>query len=174
VVERDFSKVQAPSSNLGVGFEKQNLQSFFCCFFAIFLKFLISWKIPGNNAPPMNNASEIEHVFHTTCADLIRTRRECWERSLEGRGGEECIREELLEKRCLATNFCPSQAKRFYDSSCQSFIEAFAFGTNQAAREVGRSAKQKKRCRKITMTLSKCLAKYRHFNPTFVPHRDDI
>jgi len=124
----------------------------------------------------MDDPETIKEVFTTKCIDYIRLRRECWERSLEGKQGEECIREELREKKCLAINFCPSQATRFYDrrnGECSQWAEAFAFGPNEAQVEVSNSLGKKKKCRKVVMDLSKCLSKYREFNPAFIPHRDD-
>ena len=33
---------------------------------------------------------------------------------------------------------------------------------------------KKKHCRSIVMNLSKCMAKYQKFNPTFVQHKDNM
>ena len=111
----------------------------------------------------MDDPETIKEVFTTKCIDYIRLRRECWERSLEGKQGEECIREELREKKCLAINFCPSQATRFYDrrnGECSQWAEAFAFGPNAVQRSVSADKKKIAKCRKITQRLSKCLAKF--------------
>ena len=91
----------------------------------------------------MNDVESIERVFQHECYEQVRTRRECWERSLEGKEGEECVCEELLEKKCLAIHFCPLQAKRFYfkkNGECSKWAEAFAFGTNSTQLEVSSSS----------------------------------
>lgn len=124
----------------------------------------------------MNDLDSIKNVFLINCADHVRVRKECWERSLEGKGGEDCIREELQEKRCLATNFCPKTAHRFYEldnGECSKWAEAFAFGPNEAQREVNESQRKKNNCRQVVMTLSKCMSKFREYNPNFEPHKDD-
>ena len=94
---------------------------------------------------------------------------------------ENCLIEELQEKRCLASQICPANAEAFYGSiqgivgkaQCSLWAEAFAFrsvdGTvtqeevtrHQTARDiVTKSTKMHKECRAITMDLAKCLAKY--------------
>ena len=106
---------------------------------------------------------DINQVYQELCADVVRLRKECWERSLQGIHGEECIREELKEKRCLATHLCPSKAKKFYhrkNGECSKWAEAFAFGSNPVQREVQKDPAKKKYCRKVVMNLSKCMAKY--------------
>lgn len=117
---------------------------------------------------------DVQQVYQTHCADVVRLRKECWERSLQGIHGEECIREELKEKRCLATHLCPTNAKRFYQNNngqCSLWAEAFAFGPNDVQRAVSKDRTKMKKCRKIVMDLSKCMSKYTQYNspPSFVP-----
>lgn len=117
---------------------------------------------------------DVQQVYQTHCADVVRLRKECWARSLQGIHGEECIREELKEKRCLATHLCPTNAKRFYQNNngqCSLWAEAFAFGPNDVQRAVSKDRIKMKKCRKIVMDLSKCMSKYTQYNspPSFVP-----
>ena len=46
------------------------------------------------------------------CSFESSKREEC--HSIHGKQGEDCVREELTEKRCLAELFCPQQATKFY------------------------------------------------------------
>jgi hypothetical protein len=135
-----------------------------------------------------NDAGAVRRVYEDACGARRRARVECWQRSLHGKGGEECLREELLEKRCLARHFCPNQADEFYGASrnlvssvpssgsgssntpaktsklrsgdCSLWAEAFAFGPNAVQRSVSADKKKIAKCRKITQRLSKCLAKF--------------
>jgi hypothetical protein len=111
----------------------------------------------------MQSNETISDVYQIHCVDVIRRRKECWDRSLEGKQGEECIREELKEKRCLSSYLCPSQSKNFYVSKqgeCSKWAEAFAFGPNDTQRTVLNDRKKMKHCRKVVHKLSKCMSKY--------------
>ena len=121
------------------------------------------------------------------CGAFRRARVECWQRSLHGKGGEECLQEELLEKRCLARQFCPSQAEKFYgaradsdegslvssesssspsmrsklrNGDCSLWAESFAFGPNDVQQSISADRKKIAKCRKITQRLSNCLSKF--------------
>ena len=48
------------------------------------------------------------------CAELILARQMCYESSGKSKGGEDCLIEELLEKRCLAEFLCPEEATYYY------------------------------------------------------------
>ena len=113
------------------------------------------------------DTAAVERVYASTCADFVRARKECWQRSLLGKDGEECLREELLEKRCLAHNFCPRQAKRYYGAPgaarkgrCASWAEAFAFGPNDDQAAVNGDPRLRKKCRKAAFSLATCLSEF--------------
>ncbi|QDZ19331.1 hypothetical protein A3770_02p18490 [Chloropicon primus] len=120
---------------------------------------------------------EIVDVFQNYCIDFVRARRECWRNAKEGKGTGECIKEELAEKRCLATHFCPSQARRFYElreGECAKWAQRFAFGPSQESDSVCSNWAKQKVCRAVVMELSKCLSKYRKYNPEYIKHKDDF
>ena len=120
---------------------------------------------------------EIVDVFEQHCVHLVRARRDCWLRSAEGKQTEECLLEELAEKKCLAGHFCPSQARRFYvlrDGECSKWAERFAFGPSEESEAVNKNRARKKACRSVVMDLSKCLQGYRKYHPEYVPHSDDL
>ena len=91
--------------------------------------------------------------------------------------GEECVREELLEKRCLAEWLCRQEARRFYydpmrrgrggasaseaAASCSTLVEKFAFEENEALLPDDVGGDDWKQCRIIVHELAKCLSKYR-------------
>ena len=147
-----------------------------------YLGILVSSNMNASGSRP------VQHVRMEVCGAFRRARIECWQRSLHGKGGEECLKEELLEKRCLARQFCPSQARKFYgnrgeadtgddaapsstsrqpdrkgqlrDGDCSLWAESFAFGPNLVQKEVAANRKKAKQCSKISHNLSKCLAKF--------------
>jgi len=98
----------------------------------------------------------------SACRELSERRREC--QRLYGKNGENCLREELAEKRCAAESVCSWEAKRFYVNkvqklgTCAEWAEAFAFPENAHLREsfTKSSAAQ---CRKVVQELAKCLQK---------------
>jgi hypothetical protein len=46
------------------------------------------------------------------CDRWTQDRRQC--HALYGKQGEDCLREELVEKRCLSHHHCPIEASRYY------------------------------------------------------------
>ena len=113
------------------------------------------------------------------CADLTERRQKC--HNLYGKFGEDCLVEELEEKRCLSFHFCPREAKAYYATQlaekgiCASWAESFCFardtmiddegGVRQhhvsASERVNRNPKIKAKCRSIAFDLAKCLQKKR-------------
>lgn len=121
------------------------------------------------------------------CAELIEMRERCWAFH-GGKDTEECLVEELREKRCLSFSFCPKAAKAFYGSpagqkaTCALWAEAFAFTESanisdfdaklhaSTHEQVNNSPKTRSKCREVTMALSKCLANnsgsIQHYKPS--------
>ena len=111
---------------------------------------------------------------HTTearrhCASFVEARERCFH--LYGKeSNEKCVKEALLEKRCLSFRLCPAEADEYYQrTECSRWAEAFCFGDgaaeaderetyNSARQRIERVAGAKKDCRKITYALSKCLS----------------
>ena len=126
------------------------------------------------------DAVSVVQQANLQCMETKRKREACY--AFHGtKDTENCLIEELQEKRCLAFQICPANAEAFYGSiqgivgkaQCSLWAEAFAFrsadGTvtqeevtrHQTARDiVTKSTKMHKECRAITMDLAKCLAKY--------------
>ena len=85
--------------------------------------------------------------------------------------GEECVREELREKRCLAELLCRQEARRFYydpirrgggsEASCSTLVESFAFEENEGLLPDNVGGDDKQHCRAIVHELAKCLSRYR-------------
>ena len=127
--------------------------------------------------PPALNADEVEHVYNNRCRDVVSARRDCWYFAGEARGGELCLREELLEKRCLAKAFCKREYKAFYvlrGGECQQWAERFVWGESEASDKVQTNKYKVDYCREVVMDLSRCLGQYRRLSPEFVAHRDDV
>ena len=69
-----------------------------------------------------------------SCAYFSECRRKC--HAVYGKLGEDCLAEELQEKRCLSIRHCPTEALKYYGATmeglpkalCSSWAEAFAFG----------------------------------------------
>jgi len=80
-----------------------------------------------------------------SCAYYSECRRKC--HNVYGKMGEDCLSEELQEKRCLAIRHCPRQAQQYYGAEieglpkalCGSWAEAFAFGGNSNAQTIQNS-----------------------------------
>lgn len=47
-----------------------------------------------------------------SCQPFTARRKQC--HSIYGNKGEDCLNEELTEKRCLSLQYCPKQAKEYY------------------------------------------------------------
>ena len=107
-----------------------------------------------------------------SCRALSTKREKC--HYLYGKLGEDCLVEELEEKRCLAFQYCARQAKAYYGTPdgakalCGSWAESFCFGNElieedvrhhhlQAQATVNTNTKLKTQCRAITVQLSKCM-----------------
>mmetsp|Transcript_23406 Transcript_23406/g.35585 ORF Transcript_23406/g.35585 Transcript_23406/m.35585 type:complete len:124 (-) Transcript_23406:1398-1769(-) len=99
-----------------------------------------------------------------------------------GKLGEDCVREELEQKKCFAQLLCRKEARRFYNDklvplsnarwsfggtgndskvSCSTIIEVFAKPENGMLMPESISLEDRKFCRKITHELARCLAKKR-------------
>ena len=93
-----------------------------------------------------------------------------------GLQGEDCVREELAEKRCYAELLCRQEARRFYydplrrrdggggesRASCSTLVERFAFPENEGLLPDGvGGAEDRRHCRTIVHELAQCLSKYR-------------
>merc|ERR1712037_728909 len=95
--------------------------------------------------------------------------------------GEECVREELLYKRCYANIHCKNEAKRvYYDRiqkndvvngpSCSNVLAVFAFPENEMLipEEIVSSPRKRKEvkdiCRPVVHDLANCLNKQRKQN----------
>jgi len=101
-----------------------------------------------------------------------------------GKQGEDCVREELSQKRCFAQLLCPREARSFYDervvplsnntwhlsiakksgdkASCSTVVEVFAKPDNDLYIPEGIKKEDRLHCRQITHALSRCLAKKRN------------
>ena len=109
------------------------------------------------------------------CREKVDIRRFCYAQSNKDKGGEECLIEELEEKRCLASHLCRKEADAFYGGVCSKWAESFAYTNDSESNsvrqehEVGRAyvnADKRKiaGCRTISMDLAKCLSKYSPFD----------
>ena len=119
------------------------------------------------------------------CELVISARKYCYESSGLHKGGEDCLIEELNEKRCLAFGLCPVEAQAYYGEAegvkgkgmCSLWAEAFAF-TREDARGVDEITKEAHKrgneiimadkrkgaaCRERVHNLSKCLSKWGPF-----------
>lgn len=120
----------------------------------------------GNQSPhPCKLSSLKRQVCHNT----------------HGIQNEECIREELIEKRCYAELLCRREANKFYNEplprhrrrnqmmigsasskgSCSALVELFAFPENELILPDLIDKEDRKHCRKIVHELSKCLSKHK-------------
>mmetsp|Transcript_26878 Transcript_26878/g.63858 ORF Transcript_26878/g.63858 Transcript_26878/m.63858 type:complete len:138 (-) Transcript_26878:16-429(-) len=111
------------------------------------------------------------------CSEAIKRRKFCYTQSNEGKQGEECVREELEEKRCMAELLCPAEFKAFYHAQsskgiCALWAEAFFFAAArdepphsreehvEGKRHVDASSQRTQVCRDASHALTLCLAKY--------------
>jgi hypothetical protein len=108
------------------------------------------------------------------CSFVSSKREEC--HSIHGKQGEDCVREELSEKRCLAELFCPREATKFYrepirrggsiiggyttSGSCSALVERFAYPENELSIPDDISKTERERCREIVHNLAKCMQRH--------------
>ena len=108
-----------------------------------------------------------EQEAQALCAGLMAARAACWQQH-GGKDTEQCLREELLEKRCIARVTCRREAEAFYGAdparpaACSLWAEAFAF-KGSAEHERGRAEVQaspalRSMCVGATQDVSHCLA----------------
>ncbi|OEU14003.1 hypothetical protein FRACYDRAFT_242356 [Fragilariopsis cylindrus CCMP1102] len=71
-----------------------------------------------------------------------------------GNRGEECLHEELTEKRCISMQRCPRQAIEYYELE---YGEHVAIHHKEAHEIVSNDTKLRKECRQIAMDLALCL-----------------
>jgi hypothetical protein len=101
------------------------------------------------------------------CAEVSLAMLKCHD--IHGKSGEECVREELLFKRCHADLLCQPDAQRFYkdrirgsgsEASCSTLLERFAFQENELflTSELVDSKHVKTECRKVARDLAKCMS----------------
>jgi hypothetical protein len=112
-----------------------------------------------------------------SCSTLIGRRKNCHD--LYGKLGEECVVQELEEKRCISFQYCASEAMAYYGTKrddkaiCGSWAESFVFGTemmeedvrdhHQLARnKVNKDATLRIKCRQVTVALSKCMSEIKY------------
>mmetsp|Transcript_26000 Transcript_26000/g.39360 ORF Transcript_26000/g.39360 Transcript_26000/m.39360 type:complete len:117 (+) Transcript_26000:30-380(+) len=108
------------------------------------------------------------------CSTETSKRQKC--HSLYGKLSEDCLIQELEEKRCLSFQICAQEARAYYGtpsttkSVCASWAEAFCFGNPalimeehvldqhlRASEQVNRDKRLKANCRKVAMDLAKCM-----------------
>lgn len=119
-------------------------------------------------------ARAMSHSHHHPCEGPSAAVRLC--HLHHGIQGEDCVREELAEKRCYAKLMCRQEARRFYydplrrgggggeaaSASCSALVERFAFPENEARLPDGvGGAEDRRHCRTIVHELAQCLSKYR-------------
>lgn len=111
-----------------------------------------------------------------SCAEYSERRRKC--HSVYGKFGEECLGDELQEKRCLSLVHCHEKAKKYYGPEiqglpkglCASWAESFAFAGKElefgddfvenhvrAQHQVNENPRLKAECREIARDLARCL-----------------
>ena len=82
---------------------------------------------------------------------------------------EDCVREELTEKRCLAELRCQREAAAFYHRtikknssrwSCSALVEKFAFPENEMMLPDNIAREDKEYCRRVVYELARCLSKH--------------
>ena len=105
------------------------------------------------------------------CSLPTLQRQQC--HMIHGIQNEECIREELSEKRCLAELHCRTEALRFYTTeakpsstssrrrwSCSAYIERFAFPENELMLPENIEKSDREYCRRVVYDLARCLSKH--------------
>ena len=112
-----------------------------------------------------------------SCRDLTVAVNMC--HSKYGKASDNCMRDELLYKKCYAQHLCPPEAKKFYHekiktgnyketqvASCSTLLERFAFEENEMmlSQEMINSKDVKSNCRAIARDLAKCMSN--RYNPS--------
>ena len=73
-----------------------------------------------------------------SCAYYSENRRKC--HAVYGKFGEDCLAEELQEKRCLSIRHCPREAQKYYGTQIEglpkALIEAAAVGRALIASDI--------------------------------------
>lgn len=112
----------------------------------------------------------------TICEQYTKIVKQCHRE--HGKDGEDCVRDELIEKKCFAQKLCKAEATSFYEeklvplknhmngttyapmkASCSTVVEVFAKPENELEIPEGLTKEDRKYCRKITHELAKCLAR---------------
>mmetsp|Transcript_18117 Transcript_18117/g.28426 ORF Transcript_18117/g.28426 Transcript_18117/m.28426 type:complete len:125 (+) Transcript_18117:125-499(+) len=119
----------------------------------------------------MFSSNNNTNQHHHPCSNPTLQRQDC--HMQHGIQNEECIREELTEKRCLAELHCQREAINFYHQSsrasknrrwsCSALVEKFAFPENEMVLPDNASIAKEDRehCRKVVYDLARCLSKHR-------------
>jgi len=103
------------------------------------------------------------------CAREVADRKKCERIHGGASNGEECVFEELAEKKCLASCLCQEEYVLFYGShkgkSCASIVEQFKQDLGIAKMgQVETTSRRKpripRRCREASYALGNCLHKY--------------
>ncbi len=114
------------------------------------------------------------------CEEITRKVLKC--HRIHGKLGEDCVREELDQKKCFAELLCRREARQFYNEksvpistswsltmgsapsgrvSCSTVVEVFAKPENDMIIPEGITKEDRKFCRKVTHELASCMAKKR-------------
>jgi hypothetical protein len=130
----------------------------------------------------------MKHQHRHPCDDFTIKVLRCHKKY--GKQGEDCVREELSQKKCFAQMLCQREARSFYDEkvvplsnsrwqwdlpkryaaegeiksskvSCSTIMEVFAKPENELEIPEGLSREDRQYCRRITHELATCLAKKR-------------
>ncbi|GFH60900.1 predicted protein [Chaetoceros tenuissimus] len=126
----------------------------------------------------MYEQSERKHPCEAVSLEVQRCHKK------HGKLGEDCVREELAQKRCFAQLLCRREAKSFYDDkviplsnnkwrlssigsggskvSCAMLVEVFAKPENELEIPEGITKEDRKYCREITHALASCISKKRN------------
>ena len=112
-------------------------------------------------------ASNFQKAYHE-CQDLAVSRQNCWNASLEGKHTEDCLVEELAEKKCLTSQLCPTLYRNFYEyTECHLWAEAFAHKNDtryvEARAKISNDRAMSYMCREIVQDLSKEMSKYSRY-----------
>jgi len=121
--------------------------------------------------------SQYQRTARHPCDDVTIKVLQCHQQY--GKQGEDCVREELSQKKCFAHLLCRREAHSFYDEmsvpslknswmkfsrmeskvSCSTIMELFAKPENEFEIPEGLTKKDRQYCRRITHDLATCLGK---------------